>query len=112
MKQFIYLFRGGSAEPGSPDQMEAIMGKWKTWMGDLAAKGILNGGEPLQLEGKQVTDGGKTITDGPFTEGKEIVGGYLNINAENLDEAVEISKGCPHLDFPEGNVEVREIMKM
>lgn len=81
-------------------------------MGGLAAQGILNGGEPLHNEGKQISAGGSVITDGPFTEGKEIVGGYLSINAEDMDAAIEISKGCPHLDFPEGNVEVREIMKM
>ncbi|PCJ64117.1 MAG: hypothetical protein COA58_14120 [Bacteroidetes bacterium] len=112
MKQFMYLFRGGPTEPSSPEQMEAVMDKWKTWMGGLAAKGLLNGGEPLQNEGVQVTNGGNTITDGPFTEGKEIVGGYLSINAKDMDEAVELSKECPQLDFPDGQIEVREIMKM
>lgn len=64
-------------------------------------------GLPLQPEGKVVSGGGELITDGPFTEGKEIVGGYVLVEARDMDHAVELSKGCPIFEF-DGTVEVRE----
>ena len=60
---------------------------------------------------KKVTQKGKVVSDGPFAEGKEIVGGYLIVNAADLDEAAEISKGCP-IFKNNGEVEVREILSM
>ena len=96
----------------SPEDMEAHMGEWKTWMGGLAQAGKLAGGLPLSKEGKQVISSNKVVTDGPFTEGKEIVGGYLIVNAENMDEALEISKGCPIFINETANVEIREILDM
>jgi len=96
----------------SPEQMQAHMEKWKTWMGGLAEQGKLAGGLPLAKEGKQVINSGNTITDGPFAEGKEVVGGYLIINAEDIDSATEISKDCPLLESSNANIEVREILSM
>jgi len=113
MKQFLYLFRGGDAmEHLSPEQMEAHMGKWKTWMGGLAEEGKLAGGLPLGKGGSQVINGGSTVTDGPFAEGKEVVGGYLIVNTDTIESAVEISKGCPLLESMNANIEVREILAM
>ena len=96
----------------SPEQMQAEMEKWNTWMGGLAAQGKLIGGEPLVPHGKVLRGTAKKITDGAFMEGKEIVGGYVNIKAESLDEAAELAKGCPTLSIETGSVEVREIMKL
>ncbi len=112
MSKFLYLFRGGDAQrtQQSPEEMQAHMEIWKNWMGGLAGKGQLVDGLPLGKEGKVVASGA-AITDGPFAEGAEIVGGYLIVNAANLDEAVEISKGCPIFEH-NGTVEVREIMSM
>ena len=113
MTQFMYLFRGGDAmETLSPSEMEAHMGKWKAWMGGLAEKGVLAGGLPLNKSGKQVTTGGSVVTDGPFAAGKEVIGGYLIVNAESLESAVEISKQCPLFEGEHANVEIREIMSM
>jgi hypothetical protein len=112
MEKFMYLFRGGmSVAKLSPEEMQKDMQNWMTWMGELAQKGILVGGEPLQGTGKQVNGSKKVVTDGPFTEAKEMVGGYLIVNAKDIDEAVEISKGCPIFDY-DGNLEVRPIQKM
>ena len=114
MRKFMYVFRGGDLSVGepSPEQMQAHMAKWTEWMGSLAANGKLIGGEPLFNEGKTVSGvGGSMVTDGPFAEGKELVGGYLILNTEDLDEATELSKGCPILDVG-GTVEVREIRDM
>jgi hypothetical protein len=63
----------------------------------------------LGAGGKLITGTKKVVTDGPYIEGKEIVGGYLICKAKNFDEAVEISRGCPILEFDNGVVEVREI---
>ena len=61
--------------------------------------------------GKLVSGANKTVTDGPYTEGKEVVGGFFIINANSLDEAAEIAKGCP--DFEQGgSVQVRQVMKI
>tara|TARA_B100000508_G_scaffold140954_1_gene144531 strand:+ start:12981 stop:13310 length:330 start_codon:yes stop_codon:yes gene_type:complete len=109
----MYLFRGSDAMAEmSPEEMEVHMGKWKTWMGGLAQEGVLVDGLPLNKDGKQVSNGAQTVIDGPFAEGKEMVGGYLIVNADNENAAVEIAKGCPIFEGPNGNVEVREIMSM
>ncbi len=113
MTKFMYLFRGGDAamQQMSPEQKQAHMQEWGVWMKDLAQKGILVDGLPLSKEGKRVTKKGKVISDGPFIEGKEIVGGYLIVNAKDLEAAAEISKGCP-IFHNNGEVEVREILSM
>jgi hypothetical protein len=113
MEKFIYLFRGGAEamQHQSPEGMQAQMQKWANWMTELGKKGIMVGGEPLQMSGKQVTGAKKVVTDGPFAEAKEVVGGYLVINAKDINEAVEISKGCPIFDV-DGMLEVRPIQKM
>ena len=81
-------------------------------MEGLAEKGQLIDGLPLKAEGKQVSKGGSVVTDGPFAEGAEIVGGYLMVNATSLEEATEMSKGCPILDAEDGHIEVRGIADM
>jgi len=113
MSNFLYLFRGGDArrEEQSPEEMQEHMQKWGVWMGSLKEKGQLIDGLPLGSEGKVVEEAGEVITDGPFAEGAEVVGGYLIVIADGLDEAVEISKGCPIFEH-KGTVEVREIMSM
>jgi hypothetical protein len=113
MEKFMYLFRGGMSpeQMGSPEAMQAHMQKWMQWMEGLGKKGILVGGEPLQGTGKQVNGKKKVVTDGPFAEAKEMVGGYLIVNAKDINEAVEISKDCPALEI-EGHVEVRPVQKM
>jgi hypothetical protein len=80
-------------------------------MGQLAQEGKLHSpGAPLQNAGKVVAKG-SVVTDGPFTEGKEIVGGYLIVKAKDINEAASISKGCPIFEVG-GTVEIREIAPM
>lgn len=113
MKEYLFLFRGGDARraEASPEQMQEHMQKWGAWMQGLNEQGVFIGGLPLDKGGKVVEKAGKVITDGPFAEGKEIVGGYLMVKSDSLDGAVEISKGCPIFEH-EGTVEVRELMPM
>lgn len=107
MKQYLYVFRGGyPPEEQSPEQMQSHMERWGAWMQKISAVG-----HPLQSEGKVVQNGGDVITDGPFTEGKEIVGGYVSLPAKDLDNAVELSKGCPIFEWG-GTVEVRQIAEL
>src|ERR1043165_458181 len=110
---FLYLFRGG-ADPKlmSPEQMQQNMNRWFAWMGDLRNKGKFKAGEPLGDEGKVLsTRKGAVVTDGPFAEGKEEVGGYLIVSANDLNEAVELAKGCPIFEN-NGTVEVRPIQHL
>lgn len=113
MKQFLYLFRGG--EEGyaslSPEEMQQHMAKWNEWMVQISKTEEPVPGLPLNNEGKVVAKDGEIITDGPYAEGKEIVGGYVIVQAESLDEAVKLSKGCPIFDFG-GVIEVREAVDM
>lgn len=113
MSNFLYLFRGGQAnyDAMSAAEKEAHMKIWFQWMGNLRENGTLIDGLPLAKEGKVVENRGEIITDGPFAEGSEMVGGYLIVSAGSLDEAVEISKGCPIFDYG-GTTEVREILSM
>jgi len=114
MEKFMFLFRGGDTHPDnandSKEAMEYIQ-SWMTWMQGLGQKGILAGGESLQRAGKQVTGNSKIVTDGPFAVGKEMVNGYLIVNAKDINEAVEISKGCP-IFHENGKVEVRPVQKL
>ena len=111
MSEFVSLYRGG--ETGrSPERMQQSMQKWMAWFQELTAKGhIADRGQPLERSGKLVKGKQKTVTDGPFAEAKDVIGGYTLIQARDLDQAVELSKGCPILEV-EGAVEVRPVMKM
>lgn len=111
MAKYLYIFRGGEQEDNSPEAMQATMQKWGVWMQGLAEKGHLADGHPLTPPGKVVEKYGEVIHDGPFAEGAEIVGGYLIVNANSLDQATDLSKECPIYDHG-GTTEVREIMEM
>ena len=79
MGQFLFLYRGGE-RPESPQEGEAVMQRWVAWMKELGEKGQLkDGGNPLELTGKIVRGKQKTVTDGPYTESKDLVGGYTLI---------------------------------
>ena len=109
------LFRGAAGGHGpelSSEERQAQMQRWMNWLGDLSKQGKMLGAQPLEASGKVVQGTKKSVTDGPFAEGKEIVGGYLLCKADNLDEAIEISKGCPILEHEQGTVEVRAIGQM
>jgi hypothetical protein len=111
MKEYLLLFRGGDGATvqGSPEKWQDHMQQSMRWMGKLAEEGKFIGAQPLETTGKQVTGSKKVITDGPFMEGKEFIGGYLMCKADSYDEAIEIAKGCPILEFEDGKIEVREV---
>ena len=110
MNEFVYLYRGGQQMPGSPDQMQTQMQKWMTWLKALADSGhVKDMGHPLEHTGKLVK-AHKTVTDGPFAEAKDLIGGYTLVQAKDLSHAVDLTSGCPIFEVG-GAVEVRPIMK-
>jgi hypothetical protein len=108
MSEFTFLYRGRNTS-ASPEQMQKTMQKWQAWFKELTANGHLKEiGHPLEHAGKVVRGERKTVTDGPFAEAKDVVGGFTIIEARDLDQAAELSKGCPILEAG-GSVEVRPI---
>jgi hypothetical protein len=114
MNDFLLIFRRESTNSiaqSSPEQLQNMMKVWQNWMGSIAAQDkLVSSGNRLAVEGKVVKPGG-LVTDGPFVEIKEAIGGYIVVRAESLEEAAEISKGCPILAVG-GTVEVRAIVPM
>src|SRR5215831_9111290 len=112
MKDFMFIFRG-SSQPSdfSPEQMQEHMKKWFTWIDKLKANDIYVNGKPLTPAGKTVKGSKPVVTDGPFAESKEIVGGFFIVKANTIEEAAELAKDCPDLPL-KGTVEVREVMVM
>ncbi len=116
MSQFLYLYRNSDASRqeamGTPERAQQSMQRWMNWMRELEAKGHLKDrGQPLERTGKVVRGQQKTVTDGPYTEAKDLVGGFTIVDARDIDHAVELSRGCPILEGG-GSVEVRPVMKM
>jgi hypothetical protein len=115
MKDFMLVFRGSVENEEafarkSPQEMQAEMALWQVWMEEIAKQGKMVGGQPLFPHGKVIKGRSKKLTDGPFIEGKDIVGGYLVIKANDYQDAIALSQGCPTLNGPDGSVEIREIM--
>src|SRR5688500_461354 len=111
MNEYLFLYRG-SKRPSSPQEMQEVMQLWMAWMQDLATRGHMKErGQPLEPAGKVVAGAQRTITDGPYAEAKDLVGGYTLILAKDLDEAAELSMGCP-VFARGGSVEVRPVMKL
>ncbi len=92
----------------SPEAMQTDIQKWNQWIGGIAGQGRLTGGDALLPTGRTLRGTGRVVSDGPYTEGKEIVSGYLIVSASSLDEAVEMAQGCPNFDTG-GTVEVRPV---
>ncbi|MBC5820402.1 MAG: hypothetical protein GIX01_00210 [Candidatus Eremiobacteraeota bacterium] len=111
MREFTLLFRGGD-QSASPETMERRMQKWGAWINELRAGGYVKElGRPLEEGGKVVRAQAKTITDGPYAETKDIVGGFLIVQTDDLAQAAELARGCPILEIG-GLVEVRPVMEL
>jgi hypothetical protein len=110
MADFMFIYRGGDEayETMAPDDMQKIMQKWTDWIGQAMQKGwMTNPGDALTQEGK-IVNAKKVVTDGPFVESKEIVGGFSIIEADSIDAAAKLAQGCPGL-LTGGTVEVRRL---
>ena len=115
MPQFILLLHESPtyADGLSPEQMQALFGRYRDWgkklreQGRIAASSKLKDGEGRVLR----KNGSKAVvTDGPYAESKEVIGGYYVIEADNYDHAVETARECPHIDL--GAIEIRQLDKV
>jgi len=114
MPQYVLVLRDSGTYPGmSPEEMQKIFERYRAWSGPLRAKGKITGGQKLRDgQGRVIKRNGSKapVTDGPFAEAKEVIGGFFIVDAKSYDEALSLANGCPHLDF--GSIEVREIEPM
>lgn len=110
MKEFMMIFRNEKSDKPqpSPEQMQQMVKTWQDWIGGIAAQGKFVATNALGFEGRTVSAKG-IVSDGPYAEIKEIVGGYIIVKADNLNDAVQLSEGCPTLAMG-GKVEVRDVM--
>lgn len=111
MEKFMLIFHGGISPDSSPEEMQANMNKWMAWIDKLAKSGRYVSGEPLLPGGKLIKGSHSGVTDGPYTEGKEVVGGYFIINAADYNEAVALCADYPDYNAG-GSIQVRQVMKM
>jgi hypothetical protein len=110
MANFLFVYRQttDTFRKLAPEQMQQQMQKWQAWMNEGFQKGwMVNPGDGLKKEGR-VVNGKRVVTDGPFVEAKEIIGGFTVVQADTIDAAAEIAKGCPVL-LTGGKVEVRPL---
>ena len=111
MSELAFLFRGRQTFT-SPEQTQQHMQLWLKWFKELGAQGLLKDpGHPLESAGKVVRGSQKIVTDGPYAEAKDVVGGYIVVEARDLAHAAELSKGCPILGVG-GSVEVRPLQQL
>ncbi len=102
----IQRSRPGKGEKPSPAQMEEMYARFNAWK-EKFQKNIVDMGGKLKGGGRIVTSEG--VTDGPFVEAKEVIGGYMIVSAESMDEAIEVARQSPGVWMPGSSVEVREI---
>lgn len=109
MKEFVMIIRLQKLPEinFSPSEMQAGMAVWENWVSDIIARGILvSRGNRLAEDGKTIREG-KIITNGPYVETKEIIGGYLIIRANSIDDAAEIARSAPLVG--NGSIELRAV---
>jgi hypothetical protein len=112
MSSFMLIFRNSAPATDSPEQMQQHMQKWSAWFEGLTRTGAYKGqGAPLEAGGKVVRGSRKAVSDGPYAEAKDLVGGYAIVEAPDLAAAVELARGCPTYE-KEGAVEIRPVRAM
>ena len=116
MSEFMYLFRTSDDEQreamGTPERAQRSMQVWLAWIRELEVNGHLKSpGQPLDRAGAVVRGKGKAVTDGPYVEIKDMIVGFLVVEARDLAHAVELANGCPML-AGESSVEIRPVATM
>jgi len=106
---YMLLFRGTELRKSlSPEEMQRVSEEWMAWFRRLTEQGKAVAGNPLDREGKIVSGKDRIVSDGPFAESKEAIGGYFLLDVATLDEAVAIARECPGLPYGI-RVEVRPV---
>ncbi len=109
MKEFVLIFRlsGNADVKPSPEQIQERM----NWLGGIAAQNkLVDKGNTLSPSNAKTVRPDNVVTDGPYTEIKEFISGYIIVNATDIEEAIELAKGNPIFKIG-GNIEVREVVK-
>jgi hypothetical protein len=111
MTKYLYLFRGGSEGYSklTPEELAQDTQNWMNWMGGIAQKGMKIEGLPIARAGKVVSS--SDIKDSTFGSGDDVVSGYILLEAENIEQAINESKNCPIVALG-GTVEIREVLSM
>ena len=112
MDEFMLIMRHeDGAKIASPEQMQIWMKQTMDWIGGIAAQNKYVGGNGLLFDGSRVVGHKGVVTNGPFGEIKETIGGFMTVKAESVEEAVAFAKSCPVLQGEGNTVEVRKIAK-
>jgi hypothetical protein len=115
MEEYALIMRHEDGHKvASPEQLQAWMKQTMDWIGGIAAQNKFVSGTGLPFEGARVvtTKNSKSIvTNGPFGDIKETIGGFIIVKADSFDEAIEFAKGCPVLQGEGNSLEVRKIAK-
>jgi hypothetical protein len=113
--KFLFLYRwpaDGQQSPSgkkpSPQEMQAIYAQWKGWK-DKFEKEIIDSTVGINPAGAKAVVRGGSVTDGPYVESKEVMGGYNFIETTSFERALEIAKECPLADQPGSSIEIREL---
>ena len=112
MDEFMLILRHEDGHKvASPEQMQVWMKQTMDWIGGIAAQNKFKSGTGIPFDGAKVVHHNKMVTNGPFGEIKETIGGFIIVKADSVGEAVEFAKGCPVLQGEGNTVEVRRVAK-
>jgi hypothetical protein len=112
MDEYILIFRHeDGSKIASPEQMEIWMKQTMDWIGGIAAQNKFSSGTGLPFDNARVVKPHNMVTNGPFGDIKETIGGFIIVKADSVEEAVEFAKGSPVLQGEGNSVEVRQIAK-
>lgn len=109
-QKYLFVYRNAAeaeAHEPSPAEMQQILAQWSAWKAKYKDE-IVDMGDGLKPAGKVVRAGG-AVSDGPFMEAKEVLGGYSIVHAGSVERAIEIGQACPVLMMPGASVELREL---
>src|SRR5829696_6207345 len=109
MEEFMLVFRHQDGKKlASPEQMQVWMKQTMDWIGGISAQNKFVSGTGLPFQDARVITSNKLVTNGPFGDIKETIGGFITIRAESIEEAVEFAKGSPVLQGEGNTMEVRK----
>ena len=112
MEEYALIMRHeDGSKLASPEQIQAWMKQTMDWIGGIAAQNKFSCRTGLLFDEARVVKSNKTVTNGPFGDIKETIGGFIRVKADSVEEAVECAKGCPVLQGEGNSMEVRRIAK-
>ena len=112
MDEFVLLFRHeDGSKIASPEQMQVWMKQTMDWIGGIAAQNKFVSGTGLPFDGAKVVRSNNMVTNGPFGDIKETIGGFITVKADSIEEAIEFAKGSPVLQGEGNTIEVRKVAK-